>query len=224
VIRSEAFERCRSLQSLQIVGSVSTIEGGFLSRSKVCEIRVDEDNRHFERIGEFLIAKEGPSVLLYFGDETEIVIPSGIVSLEADSFYRRFSVGTVIFEGGSKLTSIEREAFAQCGSLRSIRLPASLEVIGERAFFFCESLAAISFETPSRLSRIGREAFSRCASLTSITFPGSLVSMEGLCFGFCQNSRSVICESGAVPEEMHWDAFGGCPNLDMELLRTTGRT
>jgi hypothetical protein len=61
----------------------------------------------------------------------------------------------------------------ECRSLRSIRLPASLEVIREAASALCKRLADVSFESPSRLSRICDGAFDGCVSLTSITFPTS---------------------------------------------------
>jgi hypothetical protein len=88
-IERGAFDSCSSLQSLQIVGSVSTIADEFLTGFAVCEISVDEDNRHFQTIDQLLIAREGSAVILYSGGESEVVIPSQVVSLRYQSFAGR---------------------------------------------------------------------------------------------------------------------------------------
>jgi hypothetical protein len=52
------------------------------------------------------------------------------------------------FESGSQLSELAKEAFCKSG-VRSIHLPASVTVIGERCFSYCDSLASITFESGS---------------------------------------------------------------------------
>jgi hypothetical protein len=217
-IRAWAFHSCRSLEHLHIVGSVSTNGDGFLVRCDACEVSVAEENSHFGRDRQFLIGQEGPSLLLHFGDEIEVVIPSQIALLNDWCFAYRRSLEAVGFEEGSKLTTIGRGAFKECG------LPASLVVIGKEAFKECRALVAASFEAPSSLSRICEQGFCLCDSLASIAFPSSLVTLQQSAVRLCRELRAVAFESGSVPRAMHRDAFSECPNLDLALLRQTGRT
>jgi hypothetical protein len=48
------------------------------------------------------------------------------------------------------LSRIEVEAFIGTGLLK-IRLPSSIEVLGEGCFSYCESLSLVTFESGSRL-------------------------------------------------------------------------
>jgi hypothetical protein len=219
VIEDRAFAFCRPLQSVHSVSSVSDIGSTFIRASGVKEMTVDEDNGHFRTDGHFLIGQEGPSVVTYFGCEAEIVIPSYVLILKTGRCCERGSLEAVAFEGGSRLQSIEREGFAWCESLRSIRLQASLEVIGALAFVSCSSLATVTFEAPSRVRVIDQEAFALCQSLASIRFPGSLKSTGQRSFGLCDNLRRVEFESGSLPPEIHPDAFQHCDNLDTGFLR-----
>jgi hypothetical protein len=207
-----AFAGCESLQRLHIVASVSTVGAGFVAGSGVREMTVESGNGHFRIVDHFLIG--GDSVVLYFGLDREVVVPSHVTVLGDGSFFHREALEAVIFEGGSQLRSIERAAFVACDSLLSIRLPASLQVIEEAAFFHCASLAELTFEAPSKLRRIASRAFAECNALTSITLPGSLRELHDRSFGSCRSLKKVTFEPGSEPPEIDPRAFADCPNLD----------
>jgi hypothetical protein len=204
---------CPELTSFHIVGSVSNIAATFIECSGVCEITVDDDQGRFRTIDHFLVEQNRRSLVCSFGSEEELVVPSEVVSLKAKCFWG----------GGSQLEVIEK-AFSSCDSLRSIRLPASLVLIGEEAFNNLSSLVDVSFESPSNLTRIWHRGFFRCNGLTSLTFPSSLTLMAKESVSFCGRLRSVIFESGSLPPQMDPDAFAHCPSLDLSLLKRTGRT
>jgi hypothetical protein len=219
-IESCAFWSCFSLHSFYIVGSVSHIDVDFIRDSGVREIIVDEDHCHFRSVDPFLLEQEeeGPSAIVYFGCEAEVVIPACVVVLKARLFDRRDSLEAVTFEERSQLKSIEREAFSTCRRLRSIGLPGFVEVIGAEAFAWCQSLAEVTFERPLRLRVIDERAFQGCCSLTSMRFPSSLKSIGQDSFCFCENLRSVTFDSDSARPEIHPRAFSECLNLDRVFL------
>ena len=67
---------------------------------------------------------------------------------------------------GRLVVAVGDRAFANCTSLRSLTLPASVASIGVRAFAFCTSLLDIRLCNGSRLSHIGDRAFMGCERLT----------------------------------------------------------
>jgi hypothetical protein len=223
IIGANAFEFCPSLQRFHIVGSVSNIGQNFIGVSGVSDITVDRNNGHFQRVDYFLLGEEGRSVFLYFSRGAEVVVPSYVVILRDRSFFFRFSLESVSFDDGSRLQSIEASAFEACHLLRSIRLPASLEMIGAYAFSDCPSLVAVTFEAPSKLREIGARAFMNCDLLASISFPRSLMAIRADAFRSCENLQSVTFEMGSPPQEIGAFAFDGCPCLDLAFLRAEHR-
>ena len=89
----------------------------------------------------------GITITGYTGDETELVIPGEI--------------------DGKGVTSIGDNAFRDCSSLTSIKIPAGVTSIGVSAFEECYGLTSI--EIPAGVTSIGEYAFKDCNGLTSIT-------------------------------------------------------
>ncbi|MBQ8398172.1 MAG: leucine-rich repeat domain-containing protein, partial [Clostridia bacterium] len=67
--------------------------------------------------------------------------------------------------------SIGARAFASCGVLRSVDIPASVTSIGEAAFERCYALEAACL--PAGLTQIGARAFRYCSALTLYVPSGS---------------------------------------------------
>jgi hypothetical protein len=174
-------------------------------------ITVDGGNRCFRIVDDFLIG--GDSLVQYFGFGREVSVPSHVTVLGNRSFSYQGALEAVSFEGESQLRSIEREAFAFCRPLLSIRLPASLEVIEEEAFCWCCALVELTFEAPSKLRVIAKNAFNWCEALTSITLPGSLRELHETSFGWFRSLKMVTFERGSAPPEIHPRAFEICENL-----------
>jgi serine/threonine protein kinase len=83
-------------------------------------------------------------------------------------FYECESVCEIIFETGSKLQRIEEHAFSSSG-LKTIRIPSSVEFIGEHCFYECKSLCEIGFEGNVKL--IEGNAFDSCRALKCVKIP-----------------------------------------------------
>ena len=94
----------------------------------------------------------------------------------------------------ANMTEIAPSAFANCISLKEIKLPLRLEKICGCAFQGCKSLKSIKL--PDTVKYINREAFNNCISLTSFTAPSNLKEIGLLAFYGCINLREVNLNYG----------------------------
>ena len=109
--------------------------------------------------------------------------PTTVVLIDADKDITNvFLSETIDYEGKTyTITSIEREAFEGCKSLKSVTIPESVTSIGsgtsigKGAFEGCSSLTSVSI--PNSVTSIGNEAFNGCKSLKSVTIPNSVTSI-----------------------------------------------
>src|SRR5699024_8193471 len=77
--------------------------------------------------------------------------------------------------------------FDGCTALSSVKLPSTLEAIGNYAFRNCTSLAALTL--PDGLKTIGRESFGGCSSLANVALPSSVTDIES---GAFNNTPALI--------------------------------
>ena len=91
-------------------------------------------------------------------DAEKIVIPSSVRVLGSYAFVGCERLREVVFEPGSRLESIEKGCFQNCG-LERIVVPRSVRSIGKEAFSGCRRLSSVRFEDGSRLSEVGSWAF-----------------------------------------------------------------
>ena len=114
------------------------------------------------------------------------------------------SLKTVSFGDDSMLKSIGDSAFTSSSQLTTLKLPASLETIGNSAFSSLKTLTTVSFEPYGNLKSIGEHAFKGCSSLTSISIPASVETIETRAFGECSSIKTVKFE---VYPEGHENQF-----------------
>jgi hypothetical protein len=76
------------------------------------------------------------------------------------------------------VTSIGREAFANCSSLSSINIPDSVTSLGVYAFFDCTSLTSVTI--PKSIISVETGAFWLCASLTEINYEGTVAEWKAI--------------------------------------------
>ena len=86
---------------------------------------------------------------------------------------------TVVFESPSTIQILTSNLFCLT-SLRSIRIPASVQII-ERECFYKSELSAITFEHNSRLQHIGERAFA-CTNIATFTVPASVQMIQRSAF------------------------------------------
>lgn len=140
-IAEKAFYNC-SMYSVQIPGSIKSIEGGaFLDCNLLKTINISEDNQYY-------VSEDG---VLYSKDKTILVV--------LPSTKKTVSIPTTV-------TKIEKYAFSGCEEIISIILPDNVTSIGSRAFEGCTALANIKI--PSKVQTIEEGAFYRCINLEGI--------------------------------------------------------
>jgi hypothetical protein len=98
----------------------------------------------------------------------------------------------ITFEAGSTLRRIGARAFENV-VFSSIRIPASVQSIGESCFETCLWLEELTFEPGSQLRRIGDKAFLRC-ELKTVAIPESVEVIGEGRFYRCEKLSEVIFE------------------------------
>lgn len=123
----------------------------------------------------------------------ELVIPKNVKSIEATSFSSN-NFTNIIFEAGSELITIGREAFSSNQRLSNpLVLPEGLISIGAGAFYYCQNLPSVVI--PSTVTTIGSQAFSSCYYITKMQ---------------CDATTPPVCGSGVF-------AGVGKENLTLEV-------
>jgi hypothetical protein len=132
-----AFSGSQSFRSICLLPSVSAIDGSAFLWSSINEVRVDAASPHYFVSGPFLIGIDGMTLIRHFGDGKELGIDC-------------------LCDFG--LRQIGPDTFRGC-PLRSILIPASIEILGDWSFSDCRSLSEISFESGSKLAQMGISFF-----------------------------------------------------------------
>ncbi len=171
---------------------------------------------------------------------TSVVIPETVTSIGRLAFaYCKF-LRTLEIQGNG-LKTIGNQAFDQCSSLQSVKLPGTVQSMGEYAFAGCQAMTSINI--PVDLVSVGLSPFSGCSnlqyvtidegatilpsfayrsSLKAIVLPLSITTIEESQFSGCSGLESVEIK-GAVKTigEM---AFYGCSLLKEVILPETVET
>ena len=108
-----------------------------------------------------------------------------------------------------QVTSIGKDAFANCFYMMGITLPSTITSIGENAFAHCGSLTDI--ELPLGLVSIADNAFLDCTNLTNVTIPHAVTSIGDFAFMNCHQLQRVIM-SDAV-STLGEGVFARCKSL-----------
>ena len=137
-----------------------------------------------------------------------IVIPSGVESIEASAFSGCTGLTGVIIP--NSVTNIGNSVFSNCSRLTSIDIPNSVTNIGSSAFSGCIGLTGVII--PSSVGSIEASAFSGCTGLTSVIIPNSVTVIGNSVFSNCSRLTSVIIPNSVTSIGTY--AFSGCTELE----------
>lgn len=103
------------------------------------------------------------------------------------------------------VTSIGKDAFAQCRALQSLTIDDAATSIGDWAFDECYKLTTLSLG--KKITTIGDYAFDDCRILNNVTIPQSVTSIGKQAFGRCYGMDSFTIEDAAtsIGEYAFWD-------------------
>ena len=124
---------------------------------------------------------------------SSVFIPATVRSIGDSAFSYCNALTTVTFAEGSQLKSIGRAAFYGTEHayprFKEIKIPDSVETIGNGAFYDCRDLERITL--PSALQTLSNVTFYDCTALSEVTFPASLKTIESSAFSGCRNLSKV---------------------------------
>jgi hypothetical protein len=129
------------------------------------------------------------------------IIPSSVIALGAGYFNGFSHIECIAFAPPARIRRISQGTFQYCTALKTIRIPASVEVLDDSSFVNPEAVQPISpieeilFDPESRLHTICNHAFSGCLSLTSICLPASVSDLTGASFMW-SGLRHISIEPG----------------------------
>jgi hypothetical protein len=151
---------------------------------------------------------------------SRLLIPRNIEVLGQECFSAT-EISYLSFEADSRLTLIDIEALAFGSGLRSIAIPASVEILSLSCFFQSDSLRVVEFALNSRLSIIEEEVFAECSSIFCIRIPASVEIIGRRCFADCRSLAYFECGIGSRLSQLDAEAFLKCPSLrSVDLPRT----
>ena len=239
--KNGAFTDCKSLISINIPRSVKEIGVCAFQGCSNLQIVTFEEGSLISKLNGAFMFKAGGGYYGYtdydvfgvFADCTSLVsieIPANVEVIDACAFQNCTNLSTVTFASGSKLREFgdgatddtadvpfQTGAFANCSSLTSIVIPASVERIGLGSFFNCNQLTSVKFEANSKLKTIGGDrvssnhpygAFTNCQALTSIKLPSDLTLIGKETFSNCKKMIDIYC-AALVPPTIYYDSFVG---------------
>ena len=125
-----------------------------------------------------------------------ISIPSSVLEIGNEAFYKCSNLENITFEEESNLTIIGNSSFYECSNLESIKLPYQLKEISSHSFEGCNKLKSITIL--SNISYIKEYAFLKCSNLECILYYGT-------------NS----------PEMIYDNSFSGCEKLSLIVTYLT---
>ena len=144
---------------------------------------------------------------------SSVFIPATVRSIGDSAFSYCDALTTVTFAENSQLKSIGRAAFYGTEHayprFKEIKIPDSVETIGNGAFYDCRDLERI--DLPSALQTLSTVTFYNCTALSEVTFPASLKTIESSAFGGCRNLSEVKLPASLT--EIQSGIFSGCYNL-----------
>ena len=182
-VEREAFAECRKLQKCNIPASVEYIgEYAFRRCSALPDMSERLANAHVDPYA-FYKAQN------YSGREQSLCKPTG----ESYGFTVKENVKTLHL---SDLDSIERYAYAACGTLEEIVIDAPGCVVGREAFSRCPNLKKVTLN----VKELREGAFSYCRNLESVRVSGvSALPAECFagCYALCDFSADGLTELGA---------------------------
>ena len=177
VIGEFAFYNCRSLTSVTIPSSVTSIgKSAFYNCRSLTSVTLPSS-----------VTSIGWSAFRGCSGLTSVTLPSSVTSIGEYAFSGCSGLTSVTIS--SSVTSIGGSAFSGCSGLTSVTIPSSVTSIGGSAFSRCSGLTSVTL--PSSVTSIGGSAFSHCSGLTSITIPSSVTSIGSSAFEGCSGLTSV---------------------------------
>lgn len=147
----------------------------------VCIIPADTVSAYSSTDTKWTDGVEGGAI--YFDEATGTIT-------DCDTGVKRANIPEKI--NGVTVKFIGIEAFEDCESLISVKIPNSVNGIEDYAFHGCQTLPSITI--PDSVTSIGNQAFDSCNSFKSVTIPNSVMSIGDNAFRRCESLTSIAVD------------------------------
>lgn len=220
-IGNYAFTGCSKLTHVSIPATVDSIGGcAFYGCSNLSSVAIANGNMYMGTsvfYGTPWYDGQGDG-LIYIGNlayaykgimdgGTDLTLKSGTKSIASGAFAGQKGLKSVNLP--ESVTIIGEKAFQECSSLESITLPSSVAVIRPYTFYGCNLLSSITL--PQSLESIDSYSFYRCSCLTEITLPKNVKSIGNSAFYGCTSLSSVTLPQSLSSIGSY--SFKGCSGL-----------
>ena len=230
-IGNNAFENCRTLTSVTIPNSVTSI--GYSAFNGTAWYNNQPDGLVYAGLvaykykgtmpeGTSIVLKEGTKGIAVgaFLDCTglaSVTIPNSVTSIGYYPFARCSNLTSVVVEDGNEVYDsrnncnaiIETAINELIAGCPTTVIPNSVTSIGYMAFLQCSGLTSI--DIPNSVTSISNQAFYYCKDLTSVTIGNSVTSIGDGTFDGCSSLTSVNIPNSVT--SIGIQTFNGCAGL-----------
>lgn len=233
-IGDSAFEWCKSITSIKIPNSVTTIGNrAFLGHSDALVYVTLGDN--VKEIGDSAFAYSGlqsiniPDSVKKIGDSafesclrlSHIAIPSSVTTIGAAAFYNcsgleRLIIGDNLSSGNA--TIIESSAFELCSKLSSVVMHENISSLGNKVFANCVNLLYVKI--PHSVTSIGSSVFKTCSASLTIQAPIALKESETEWKKDCSAYANYYCVINYVGDYQGYSTVSYGGNADLTIFPT----
>ena len=209
IIGGTTYEPCKSLKSITIPASVTTIGNGAFENCTALETVIFEAGSSLSVLGAGLseetnIFKNTPAL-------RNVTLPSTLTEIGGHAFE---DSGVAEINLPNTLTTIGDYAFSNCDNLTRVDLFANISYLGNYAFYDCDSL--VDAKPSFGLEYIGALAFGYCEKLSEAYIPATVTEIVGNPFVGCTSVAAFQLD----PDNTSYltDAKGVLYDLNMTTL------
>ena len=207
-IPDHAMTNCWGLISLTIPEGIKSIgDSAFADCLHLSEIYFNATEMYDFPERHFVFAESGRS-----DEGIKLVIGKKVNRIPANLFYTLGTsyITSIMFEDGSECEQIGDYAFASCGKLSKVTIPASVTTMGKQVFRSCHNLTSAGpvgsgcdYEYGWTTS-IPAKAFQYCQGLTYVMIPESITTVGPDVFLWSQKLTSAGPIGGGYSIEFGW--------------------
>ncbi len=221
-IPANTFVACTSLYELNVGAAIENIDTtAFLACLSLSKITVAEGNANYASMDGILYNKALDQILFIpHAIDGKITISSGITSIPAEFFANYPELDELVIP--ESVTSIGKDAFKGCTSLKAITLPfigESADSSNKFSFVFGTVPASLEKVVITKATVIKDEEFAECSGIKEIHLPEGVTTIGNSAFKNCYGLTSIIIPASVT--EIKDGAFEGCIKLSSVYYGST---